>query len=426
MDRRILSSYLRISRAVAMYLTFAFLVGIASFSFVATSQNIESDSVWVIDVIKTLMIPLVFGSITRVFAQHDQVMHTLLHDPSVETDEELPFREGVRRVLHCKEFLLEAAILVGLCLLLPLELTFGAPAALLGGMARPLKKLLIVLILGPVLFFLELWHNVRSLYLWIDMQRARTKEGIRKRFWRDYLLVLVGYALAYAVLTPVLALFMTLVFAIRNIQAAALMLLAIVGVALMPVALVLAVKYLRAFRIRRRFIKALKRRCEEQSFTLSPIRRPYRSLFRLADGADFTVHAHGKVYSCKMVKAISYSAPLIFSPDGTVYAVHSFSLKLRPMRYRHAAGALNLGLESQTRAHVNPMKLEFFSFTTKTDYTFEGERIKVIIVNPVSDVIEVGDPYRSQIVDSGDRIGAYKLFAGTAFLNAIERDVVER
>jgi hypothetical protein len=57
---------------------------------------------------------------------------------------------------------------------------------------------------------------------------------------------------------------------------------------------------LRACRIRRRFLKNLKRLCVEYGFQLENVKRRYLSLFKYRSGANFRLHANGKTYDCNV------------------------------------------------------------------------------------------------------------------------------
>lgn len=51
---------------------------------------------------------------------------------------------------------------------------------------------------------------------------------------------------------------------------------------------------------------------------------------------------------------------------------------------------------------------------------------KVIIVNPVAKELMTGKDGRNVPIDNGDDVGGYKVYAGTAFVNALRRDTVDK
>ena len=204
----------------------------------------------------------------------------------------------------------------------------------------------------------------------------------------------------------------------------------LVGVVIAAVILLgFLLRYIRALCIRRTFFKNLRQRCEKCEFSLSRIKRPYRSIFRIKDEISFTVKAHDKLYSCKLLAGLARGNPMSFSPNGTVHVIHSFGLRILPARglYNHTVFHAPDGRSDQMlHAAGWYQRLEIFRFTTKTDFTFEGDGQKVLIVNPVPVALFAGTDKSSRSIDNGEAVGDYRIFTGSAFLNALERDCVEK
>ena len=123
--------------------------------------------------------------------------------------------------------------------------------------------------------------------------------------------------------------------------------------------------------------------------------RPYRSLFALYDGENLRLNANGRVYSVKFLSGKSRRKPLVLHEDG----VCEF---LTVVRF--------------ARAEVTRLSRAY-------EFAWESEGYKVLLLDPVPyKVMNV----RGEELDNGSVVGEYKIFTGTAFLNALERACVER
>jgi hypothetical protein len=106
--------------------------------------------------------------------------------------------------------------------------------------------------------------------------------------------------------------------------------------------------YTRALRIRRRFLKRLKKLCREENITISEIKRPYASLFKAIPECNFTLEYQGRVFSCRLIGSWWQRAPLHF-------------ISKKHALYLHRVG---------TRTH-------HFTYECHFDYAFEGEGDKL-------------------------------------------------
>lgn len=155
---------------------------------------------------------------------------------------------------------------------------------------------------------------------------------------------------------------------------------------------------LRAIRIRRRFLKNLRKLCAEYGFTVEWKKRCISSLFRYRHGANFRLHANGKTYDCKFFGAMRRHWELYFHENGTLKTRRAF-------RFR---------------------RVEFFCFTSVYDFRFESEHEKICIVAPVPNAISAGNEHWNRPIDTGTKVGEYRIFSSTGFLGALRRDCVER
>lgn len=378
--------YLRICRTLVLYFSFLAIFGI-SYLFSGF-----------VKITGAILLPLVFHSTARVFGETDKRLIELALAYRAEKDVHhcIP-REMLRLILTSKDLLLELGILLALPILFPIELGFSPLADLLFGTIaqRTLKKLLTLAIVLPVFFGLWLFSRY-SAFFWIAYRENDDKIHLVRGLILKLLGITAVYALGailiiysleiYASIFNVLKLFFSLYFWLTLI---------LIGSIL---AFFLSFRFLRGCRIRRKFLGRLKVLCREIGATLSPIKRPYRSLLFLRDEVNFTVQYNKKTYHCKLFCALKRHTPLFFSQNGIVQCLHS-------LRFR---------------------RVEYFRYTTQFDFSFEANGQKLLIVNPVPKEIYAGDTSFYREIDTGESIGAYKVFTATGFLGALSRNVLDR
>ena len=381
--KKYLPVYLRICRSVALYFSFLAAFGIAYLSS------------GLVAIAGVILLPLIFHSTARVFGETDRALTdiALAYREERNTHQRVP-REILALILTSKDHLLELGILLLLPILLPLELGYGPLVTLLfgaGAVPRALKKLLTLAIVLPVFFGLWLLARYYA-FLWL----AYRENKMEIHFVRDLILKLLGNAAIYAIgslgIMAVLGAIITFYFVLEAFF------LFCWWLPLLLIAFLLSFRFLRACRIRRKFLRRLKKLCRELGATLSPIKRPYRSLLRLCDEVNFTLQYGEKTYRCKLFCALKRHTPLFFSEKGIVQCLHSF-------RFR---------------------RVEYFRYTSQFDFSFEGQGHKILIVNPVPKEIYAGDTSFYREIDTGERIGTYTVCTATGFLGALSRDVLSR
>jgi len=182
---------------------------------------------------------------------------------------------------------------------------------------------------------------------------------------------------------------------------------------------------LRALSKRRKFIKELTKLCREKKYKLSKIKDPYKSLFRMKDGENFSVHIMHRRYSCKLVAAKKRSLPLYLQKNG----IATYLIKIRFLR------------------------LVLFSYTKSFKVGYEAEGKKILIINPIpqkvlfpktdfSDMMDESGMFAvhartrayvknaaasdSYELDNGDIVGDLEIYSAKSFLNALERDCIDK
>lgn len=172
-----------------------------------------------------------------------------------------------------------------------------------------------------------------------------------------------------------------------------------VGIAVAAItAVTLFLTYGRAMLRRRRFLKKLRILCDTARFDITPIAHPYRSLFHLEDGPSFTITAHGKTYTCKLLSSVKRKKTEIhFYKDGAC----------RFVRIIHFG------------------RKEAFRLQTDFNFDFDGEGKKLLIIDPMPRTFLV-DMGKSIALTTGDKVWSYKIFSAEGFLGNLDRDCLDR
>ena len=389
-----------------------------------------------------IWMPFVFFSVARVFAENDEEGNARFSATRVGT-----FWARVR-ILTCSAlFWIDAGSALGFFLILPSAAGFyHVDLVLLSGFSGAASRLLLCAIGLPLLFLLMLFARLSAWQKYEDdapvfaQPQGREKSGpdmmmdtlargqwaahsmgmgttvandsvetlsaegrawLRREKGKKYFaLQLLLIALIYILggfglylIVPTLFSFWRILVAIGSIRW------------WLPLFLVLGVIggfwlffALRAWRIRRCFFKNLKKVCAEYGFEIEQMNRPYLSLFLYRSGVNFRLHANGKTYDCKLFSAMRRHWDMYFHENGTLKTRRAF-------RFR---------------------RVEFFCFTSEYDFAFESEHTKICIVAPVPKAISAGNEHWHRPIDTGTKVGDYRIFSSTGFLNALVRDCVEK
>lgn len=428
-ENKLLPLYLRVWRAIALYAVFVAISAAACFFYIFFSysltdrplgDSLDRNMFLFPFAVQSIIIYLFLGSLLRVFAQRDAAMHRDIYPGAKQVS---GFADTAKTVLRSKLFYTELITLGILPLILPLECGFYPLTFLLfsgTALTRAVQKLILLCITWPLLFGMSLWHHVDAVFVWQEAEIAGRQDN-KRELAAPVASTAALYFVCLLLIPPALSVLMLALSFLASVS------FSLVGLVILAcVVLCLLWRYLRALRIRRKFLKNLRERCEKCGFALSAIRRPYRSVLRIADGCDFTVSANGKTYSCKLLAGLSRSNAMSLSPDGIAHVIHVWGLRIIPGRRMHASAEFLGGTGRALGGSRWYQKLEIFRFTTKTDFSFEGEGCRILIVNPVPFALFAGTEGNAQPIDNGAAVGPYKVFSGTAFLNALERDCIEK
>ncbi len=258
-----------------------------------------------------------------------------------------------------------------------------------------------LLTIFPIMLLIRFILRVRTRRHWRDLSFEEAKA--KKLDWLKILflwyITLIGFGLG--VISLYLEIFRALMVAVIMFP------LPILAVIL----LIVSLRYLRAVRIRRSFLKRLKKICKDENFELSEIKHPYRSIFFRNHDYHFTVRAYGKTYACKLLASVSKNSPMIFIDE--IFGYHKMSIRLKSS--------------------------EFVLFRKKFYHDFESPNAdhKVLIVSPAphtmrviettvafvaDDTTYVKESARFRYLDNASHVFGATIFSGSGFLNALERN----
>ena len=382
--RKYIPLYLRICRSMSLYFLFVLI------SYL-TGRAIGS-----MPLIKLLMTAFVLHTVLRIFSETDRETRDAARTYCNETSPHDRSSLEIWGILFkIKAFRLELLILLILSLLFPADL--GLTGTLLrAGLSRLAEGILHRVILLIIMVILWGIGHYNGFFWW--MLKSRSSD---LSLGRALVLKLLGTAALY-ILCGNLALPY-----VGGLVITAINILLAFGkiywwlpylLAALPFLILFAYRFLRALRIRHAFIRRLRRLCRKIGATLSPIKRPYRSLFKKSAVPNFTVTHLGKTYHCLLIGVWARKNALYFSELGFMQCVHS----------------------------INFRNTEYLSFTTQFDFSFDAPAPKILIVNPVSHEIHAGHTFFSREIDTGEKIGDYKVCTATGFLGALERNVLDR
>ncbi len=290
------------------------------------------------------------------------------------------------------------------------------------------------MIMLPLTFIMALWRRYEAERYWHHLMRIDYIEklyGPIRLFLRIISLPLI-YILFYPMM-PALGLVFVSLSSLVVMLIDFLTLLGFVAAIVGIIILSLGISALRSIRKRAKFIKKLKLTAKESGYTLSPIKRPYASLFKTKNECNFTLKKDNKVFSCHFIGSFWERAPLFFVSSSIAY-------------YLHRIGTKN--------HHI--------TFLSTFNYDFEGEGDKILIINPIPRRMYVAEdenltgegvlPTRAHRGDDmtrsaaimravserrrresftreiipGDRVWSYTIYNSTFFLGAVDRECLGR
>jgi len=259
----------------------------------------------------------------------------------------------------------------------------------------------------PIMAAIDLFMRVRTRRFWRTLDE---EEALGKRFdvlavvWLCILIIFgLGFVAGFYFATLVLLIEILLMPGV---------LLTILGAVL----LVFLLFYVRALRLRVRFISRLKKICREEGAELSRVTRPYFSIFERRNGGyHFTVKVNGKIYACKMLCAIFKGVPMIFCDKESGY--FKFGFQVRKNDLVVFRDWFTHGFEAPNADHkiliVNPAPKFMRAIQLYT--AFSSEKTKFVT-----------EGKHERLLDNASAVYDTAVFSGSGFLNALKRNCLDK
>lgn len=379
---RYLRLYLRILRAFAIYPCYLLLWLL--FSLVSGTF---SAGIVFYQIAFAVMTALIYFSVARVFAEGDADTCVLLQEAN-------GISQRVLALFRLRDTLLELGFLLFFILFLPYKASFYSLGFLLlrAGLPHAAVKPVVVAIALPVWLLLHILAKLSAARDYAH--RARADRSLRALPLRLLFLFFI-----YGVGGVLMPFGLGALYGTANILGA-LKKWSLLLPFLIPVGIFLlfwSLCYLRAFRIRHRFLGRLRALCRTYGFQIQKRKRCYLSLFRHRGEINLTISANGKCYDCLLFGAIRRHWEMFFDENGMLRCRHALRLR----------------------------RVEMISFSTHYHFDFESPNTKICIVCPVPKEIFAGNEQQNRLIDTGARVGEYRIFSATGFLNALARDCIE-
>ncbi len=297
--------------------------------------------------------------------------------------------------LHRPSFWIETVAVVLLFWILPLR--FFVLPAISAGLSLP-PKWIVFAVLFPTFFIVNIWARLSAMHRWQRTAGAPQQEKMysKKAYNKQMYITATVYG-AGGILIPVI-LPILIAWLFGGAYLAFLLLKKVwVFVTVLVLALVFFILW-RAARKRRAFLRELERICKEKQYTLSPVRYPYLSAIRFAEGESFSVQTPKGRYSCKLIGGVRRFVPMILQANGEGCFVHA--LKMRSYELLRYESVFTFGYLSEDR--------------------------KILIISPTPKKVLLRDRGKMHVMDNGDFAGDFRMYTATAFLNALERECLDR
>ena len=291
-------------------------------------------------------------------------------------------------------FWVETAVLASVFIILPIGLIHPQIAEIYFDKFEVVNQAQILSAFLPILLLINLLAHISVIQLWQSEAKWQKYES-RKTKSSSFIYTLAIYAFApilMAVFLPILV-YIPLVF-----QAIGLFMTPATTVLLvLLIAFLVLFPPLRACSIRKKTIKQIKESCLQNGYDISDIKEPYLSILKPCEGESFSITKGGKTYSCKLIAAPKKSLPMAIHPDGQMHFFHE--VKIRGVK--------------------------ILSYKTVKHFSYDSKDSKILIVNPVPKKLMA---YKGTIVeiDNGELVGDYKIYNATAFVRAIDNDILNR
>ena len=447
------------------YLAFLFISTVMSLTFyvggslIKDQMNLEEQYV---HMFSCIVLPFAIYSVNRAFELYDRNTHRVF----------LERMEGKYRLLRDikisfsdKRVLSKTLIGLLLPLLIIIVLPYGAGYLSVVGSIWPdldmepsLANLVSDLIVAPCYLLIVLLAKTSAHKWWFiahDAEKLKllSLKSPNLRLFLETVKIFFIYSISFYALPAVIMLVVSfaLTFALLNNPA----LWITIGVIIL---LIVSLRNIVAMRRRAKFVKRLRTAIKECGYEATPIKRPILSVIFPRCGADTIIKKGDKVYALKMLAAVRRGAPVYISPEGVSTAKvtvgflrFDFFHIMMDTYYRFDApeGALKILVYTPMprklyinygRTDLNPNDGsggfntygQFHDISAKARATSGGIDIPTegshSMITKFRGPGFVSDIDRGIIkpLQTGDKVGEYKVFTPDGVISAMENNCLER
>ena len=373
----------------AFLLAFTELIAhLANYIFVSNLFGEEYFSARVMNIIYTVVFFMIFNSLVIALNYHDRfAMKQYLE----KTKSGNRATVAAKYIVTNPDYYVEIALLAVVSLILPTDFMYGFAANAFFGDAE-VSRFYTIIIIIVIMFALDFAARIVVAKNWYS-DRKRLQNAEKEKFPPTIKRVFF-VALIYCAAAITIAWVLPFFISINNFGDGRLYVWVILAIILIAI-IAIAIIYIRALSKRIKFVKKLKKYCTENAIFISKINKSYSSVFKTGKDGDFRLEKDGKIYDCRLLSGIFPGSPITLSDKGD-------------------------GIIKKT---VRLFHIELFHIMSKFDFSIDGDEKKIIIFSPTPKQffasVQGGSP---RIADNGEKVGEYTIYAGSAFLNALDRN----
>lgn len=185
--------------------------------------------------------------------------------------------------------------------------------------------------------------------------------------------------------------------------------------------------FLRALRVRHRFLVSLRAVCREAGAVLSSSHRLFEVKLKKekVSKPSFYLTAHGETYAVKLLAALRYENALIFSETGEGFVRYKgeYSRIYTPFSFAFEASA-----DAKKVIVICPISREIFRGDERALQPAQKEAVYAsnMLMRALRHGAGERDVPHLTPLDVGESVGGYKIFNSSSFLNGIERNCLMR
>lgn len=379
----------RVLYSIFLYLFFCTAAFISSklfaFGYILLRSSITSSASAVIPV--ALLTVLVMYSSVHAFAVSDGEYCTR-HFARLKGEG----KKDLYHILKSPEFYIQIATVLVMSLVIPVNFGLEAVFNFFGfnsESAALWQKLLLSLAVTELFALFTAIAYKRVISEW----RSKEKR-IGKKMYESLIGSLAAVILPYSVSSLILSVVISVLSnAIMLVAHYKVFLPVIIAIAALT-AVLMSYRYVRAFIKRRSFLKRLKKVASEAEAKISPPSKVYSSVIFKKDGYNFSLWQKGRRYDCKLICGLYKTAPMSIEKGGIYETDHRVKIR----------------------------NIELFHYISTAYYSFDSEGDKILILLPTPHTVFADGAQ----ADVGSNVEGYKIYTASSFLNAVERNCLDK